>query len=320
MVKNLLVLTVAALCAAICTFSASADISDFLGRWENPTREGGLYHVVVTPAGNSRVNVRLYGDCHPGECDWGVEPADGYEYAPHSKAVIAISALVHYGFAHRRIRLSLGDKGGLNFSLAVNYAAGTGKRDFSVGGGLKPTGWIGVGKSTWEQPVGRDAGWGGGARGMHLTRPAELCVAFDPNRLRLRRLGKEWVVASGNTEVIRTAWDEKIARRAVAVIKRYGFDRKCHTGTMEFWKRGDGFPADDKPGVGCLKFTSTTAHAAQIGRSWKVIDGDAPIADMNVSRDNAYAVLALVRAYRLERKCAIGWPNPAMTYWLKAEE
>jgi hypothetical protein len=320
MAKFFSVMATVLFCAALCAPCASADVAEFLGRWENPARTGGLYHVVVTPAGNSRVNVRLYGDCHPGECDWGMAPADGYEYAPHSKEIVAVSALVHYGFAHRRIRLSLGAGKQLRFSFAVRYAEGTGKRDFSVSGALRPTGWIGVGKSDWEQPVGRDAGWGGGARGMHLTRPAELCVGFDPGRLRLSRQGREWVAADGKTEVIRTDWDEKTARRAMAAIKRYGFDRKCHTGTMEFWKKDDGFPADDKLGAGCLKFTSTTAHVTEVGRSWKVIDADALIADMNVSRDNAYAVLALVRYFRLERKCAIGWPNPAMVYWLKAEK
>lgn len=312
---------IAVLCALLLCFGcARAEVEDFLGRWENPAKdESGIYHVVVTPAGHRRVNIRIYGDCRPGACDWGVTPADDYRYAPGTKALESVSATIHFGFAHRRITLQSAGKNRLHFSVAVTFVEGTGKRDIRIDGTLKRAGWIDIGNPNWEQPIGRHVGWGGGPRGHTFRQPEERCIPFEPYRLDILYEHGRWVVAADGKWLTQPTANKEDAHRALAIIRRYGFNRKCQTGTMDFWHKGKGFPAEDILGPSCMKFSSTTAHVMRVGKSWRVIDGMTVIADMNVSRDNAFAVLAMIRSNRLERKCVVAWPNVVMTYWLKAE-
>jgi hypothetical protein len=308
--------------ALLSAAAANADVAEFYGNWENVARDAtGILHVVVSPAGGNRASIRVYGDCHPSECDWGVVPAESLVDKPGSTAVRSLSAVIHYGFAHRRITLRKAGGGQLSFVAQVRFVEGTGKKDFTHSGRLKPTDWPGpTSKASWERPLSRSVGWGGGARGAQLAKPSEVCTVFDPATLQLLPAGRGWNIMAGKAFVLHTDWKEKDARGALAVIRHYHFDRKCHTGTMEFWKTGGIMPADKTPNPGCIQFNSTTAHVIQIGKNWRVVDGAAMIADMNVSRDNAYAVLAMVRQYRLERKCAVAWPNPVMTYWLRSDD
>jgi hypothetical protein len=272
---------------------------------------------MISPSGGNRVAVRIFGNCHPNECDWGVVPAESYTADPQSGDVQTVTALIHFGFAHHRIVLRKGPGKDLSFEAFTQFADGSERHDFVLPGRLKPTDWSGpVGQGSWEAPVVRSAGWGGGPRGGVLLRPKEICDAFDPNRLELVPAGHGWMIEAGGKALLYTGWDQKTARRALDVIRHYRFDRKCHTGTVDFWKTGDSIPDEKIGGADCVRFGSTTAHVAHVGKSWQVVDGTTEVADLKTSKDNAFAVLALIRTYRLERKCVVAWPNPVITYWL----
>jgi hypothetical protein len=305
---------------ALAAAASGADIAGFYGNWANAGRdESGIRHVIVSPAGGMRAMVRVYGDCHPNECDWGVVPAETQPGAgPHGAP--ALVALIHYGFAHRKITLTPAAADGLSFSVEIRFVAGTGRKDVVASGRLGRSDWAGpVSGASWELPLDRNLGWGGGARGAAIPRPGQVCERFDPSSLRLTHAGPGWNVTAGGIFLLHTDWDEKTAQRALAGLRHYRFDAKCHTGTVTFWKRGDAMPAD-KPSFGeCVRFGSTTAHVVRSNNHWLVVDGTTTIHDLKESRDNALAVLAMIRFYRLERKCAIGWPNPALIYWLGAE-
>lgn len=161
--------------------AAGANVADFYGNWENPATDAtGIRHVVISPAGGNRVSVRVYGNCHPNECDWGEVPADSQPTGAKAEAVTAVTALIHYGFAHRKLTLRLASKGGLTFDAAFHFVAGAGKQDVYHVGALHHTDWAGpMSKASWEQPLSRTVGWGGGAR-PSLTHPKETCTAFNP--------------------------------------------------------------------------------------------------------------------------------------------
>ena len=311
-------LTAALTAAALAAAAWAGDFARFYGNWENPAHdESGIRHVVLSPAGGNRVSMRVYGDCHPNECDWGVVPADPAGGTPKTGPVNAVTALIHYGFAHRRITVGIRPDGSLWFKAEIRYVENAGKRDRTVTGRLKASHWAGpMSKASWEQPVASDAGWGGGARGSVLAKPKEICDGFDPATLALAPAGKGWAITASGKTLIWTGHGIRDARQALATLNHYRFDKRCHTGTMAFWKIGNGFPAEKMTGATCLEFDSTTAHVARIGKSWQVVNGSDVIADMNVSRDNAYAVLAMIRRYRLEKKCVVAWPNPTLIYWL----
>ena len=88
--------------AAFCLLTAArAGIENFYGNWENVGRDlSGVAHVQISPAGGNHVSVRIYGDCHPTECNWGLVEARSYTANPHSGDVTSLSASFNSGFAH----------------------------------------------------------------------------------------------------------------------------------------------------------------------------------------------------------------------------
>ncbi|QLE57362.1 hypothetical protein [Nostoc sp. TCL26-01] len=60
-----------ALTAAFATPSLAAP-GDFVGTWVN--KDGntrGITRLVVTSAGGNKLNIQVFGKCHPTDCDWG---------------------------------------------------------------------------------------------------------------------------------------------------------------------------------------------------------------------------------------------------------
>lgn len=302
---------------AMCAVSALADVAGFYGNWENVATDAtGIRHVVISPAGGNRVSVRVYGNCHPNECDWGVVPADSLPDGAKATAVTAVTAMIHYGFAHRKLTLRLDPKGNLSFDADFRFVEGKGKNDVRLSGRLRHSDWAGpMSKASWEQPVSRNVGWGGGARPA-LSRPKEVCDSFNPSAVGLVRAGPGWNLVADGVFLTHTDWDEKTARRAVELIRHYKFNRKCHTGTVDFWKNNAAFPNEGLTGASCVAFNSTTAHIVNTEKSWRVVDGTQEIANLKDSKDNAMAVLAMIRFHKLEKKCVLAWPNPVMVYWL----
>lgn len=314
MIKHLGFLLVAFFCLSA---AASADVTQFYGNWANPDPStSGIRHIIISPAGGNRAAVRVYGNCHPGECDWGVVQADTIT-APGGKDVVGLSALIHFGFAHRRFVLKLTPTGELAFWAGYRYVETAGKRDRQSTGQLRRTDWPGpMSKASWEQPASRNAGWGGGPRGNPLPMPKMKCDGFNPTALKLVKAGPGWNLNADGVFLTHTDWKEKTAQQAVEVIRHYRFDHRCHTGTMEFWTSNGTYPREKITGAACLQFNSTTAHVVSLQNNWHIVDGPLDIFNAKTSKDNAHAVLAVIRRNHLERKCVVGWPNPVMIYWL----
>ena len=64
----------------LASTSVSANLNQFVGKWENiDVKSGGLTRLEITSAGN-KVKVHAYGDCEPSDCGWG--EVEGVAYAP----------------------------------------------------------------------------------------------------------------------------------------------------------------------------------------------------------------------------------------------
>jgi hypothetical protein len=298
--------------------AAHAGVTDFHGHWENTARDaGGLTHVVISPDGGNRVNVRMYGNCHPVECDWGMVPGKGYSADPHSKAVDSIAAVISAGFARRQIVFRAAAGGRLQFEMLTDFPDGSGWHDFVVRGTLKQSTWAGPITENWERPAGTGTGWGGGVPGAALSRPQESCKAFDFSAVRVVRQNGTWRVVAGPQALVESG-DKHVALAAETTIKYFRFDRRCFVGgpAYTYWRRGSSFPQQMMGSADCFTFSPTTAHVARIGRSWKIVDGSLWISEFGEDKNQADAMLSLIRFHRLDTQCVVGRPNPVMVYWL----
>jgi hypothetical protein len=297
---------------AIVIGMARADVADFYGNWENTGRDqSGVAHVVISPAGGNEVSVRVYGDCHPVECSWGLVDGRSYTADPRSGAVASVAAEFNFGFARRHIIFRNAAADRLSFEVLTDFSDGSEKHDFDTVGTLKRSTWAGPLGQNWERPGALGTGWGGGVHAGARHPPVETCTDVDPKTVRAVQRGSSWSLGAG----IGAGATRQVARRAEDTIRHYGFDRLCRVAKMTYWRRAGGFPADRIGGADCIGFNPTTVHAARIGHSWKVVDGVQWIASSE-DKAGADAVLALIRAHHLDAECFVGRPDPVMVYWL----
>jgi hypothetical protein len=299
---------------------AHGEATAFLGHWENPdSKATGLTHVVISPSGGDKVEVRAYGDCHPSECNWGLVAGRIYSRDPKSSAVDTIIAVFHYGFAERQVVFRRGPAGRLRFEMLTSFSDASDRHDFVANGELRPSVWAGPIAQNWERPAGLSTGWGGGARNGVSPPPAESCAGFDSAKLRTTQKDGLWKVTAAGKTLLEAGHDEKNALLVEVVIRHYRFDRRCTVGGpwKTYWKAGNGFPHDRMDGIACLAFNPATTHLVLIGGDWKIVDGPAEIAVLGANKAKAEAMLALIRHHRLTQECFVRRGDPLMTFWLK---
>jgi hypothetical protein len=301
----------AGITAVICLLTAGrADVQDFYGNWETAgSQTTGVAHVQISPAGGNHVNIRVYGRCHPIECDWGLAEGRSYSDDPHSRDVNILAADFNTGFAHKELifRKAGGD---VLLEVLTDFIDGSGRHDFDVTDRLRHSAWASPIGQNWERTA--STGWGGGARLTPLPKLEESCIGFDPAEARVALAGSVFrVVANGQTLA---QSGERDASRALGVIRHYRFDKKCRAGATVYWKHGGEIPGGRA--ADCIAFNPTTVHAALVGHAWKIVDGPLWIADFAANKEDAEAALSLIRFYGLSRECFVPRQNPAMIYWL----
>ena len=308
--------TVAGLAAAFCLFAAArGDVEDFFGNWENAgrTQAASPMSRSVRPAAGPR-GCRVYGDCHPIECNWGMVEGKSYTADPRSEDVQSISAVFSTGFVRKEIILRKG-QGDLSFEMLTEFVDGSERHDFDMTGRLKHSAWAGPVGQSWDGQINAGTGWGGGARSGASPAPQETCSGFDAAGVRVASVGALWNVTAA-TQLLAQA-GERDARRVAEVIRHYRLNNKCHVGKLAYWKRGAAVPSGGMGGADCIFFNPTTVHGTRMGHAWKIVDGVQWIANFGTDNTSADKALALIRFYRLGAECYVGPRlSPAMIYWL----
>lgn len=298
--------------------AAKAEAIGFIGNWRNPDPQpGGITRVAISPNGGNRVDVRAYGDCHPGECDWGMVQGAVYYADAKSEHVTVIVATFHFGFAVHQITFRKGRKGRLTFERLTQLEDNSERHAHAVSGILEPTIWVGPLSQTWQTQPGLQRGWGGGPGGKAIPPPAEHCKVFYTRSARAVQRNGSWTVQARGKVLIATGQDGKAAILAQAAFRHYRFDRRCTAGGQwkPYWRRADGFAADRMGGVYCLRFTPTTAHLVRSKNSWNIVDGATTLVELGPYKAQAEAMLGMIRANRLTGECFIGSPD-IMTFWV----
>jgi hypothetical protein len=60
--------------------------------------------------------------------------------------------------------------------------------------------------------------------------PGEDCVSFNPNSIEVKNIGGNWKIVDGSHWLFDFGGKESEARKAFAIIKKYGFTRSCFVG------------------------------------------------------------------------------------------
>ena len=300
---------------------AAADVSQLIGNWVNQDNDtSGVTRVVVTHAGPDRVNVHVFGQCHPSDCDWGTVPGHSYFEGPSSNRVTSVMARFHTGFGNKIVILR--DVAGprLNYEVLTDFTDNSGRRDYDMSGGLRramlmhpmPMPMPAPGPGPGPGPGAGGYGPGGGL--------AEDCLPEPYANLHVSFVGGAWKIVNGNEWVLSFGSNKAAAQRSLAIIKHYRFDEICYVvrphAAMTYWKRNGHVPSGNIPGQDCIHFNPNQVTAAHVGGAWKVVQGSMWMLDYGSNKAGAEKAVDVIKHYNLNRQCFVARPNPPMEYWL----
>jgi hypothetical protein len=259
---------------------------------------------VTRPGGNLRV--RIHGQCHPNDCDWGT--ANATAYAPNAGANLESQAAVivatfNQSFA-RKIVVLRRSGSDLTYEVFTEFTDGSGRTHYIDRGRLRRG--------------GGGAGGGSGGIGGPIT---EDCVGFTPGNLRVANISGRWKIVDGSHWVADFGSNRTAAERGLAIILRYGFTMQCFVARpnppMTYWRRGAGVPSlPTGAGEDCNSINPANVRARFVGGAWKVVDGNSWLLHFGTNREGAERAAAIIQRYNLNRQCFVARPNPPMTYWL----
>jgi hypothetical protein len=329
-------LIIAAVAAMSVSPAMAAGYGEFSGDWRNEDAStSSITRVRVTAAGGG-LNVRVWGQCSPSDCDWGSEQAVAYSPSPgQNPATRATDLTVTFnpGFAQTILHLRdlPGDR--LQYTIFTRFTDGSGRNPYTTSGTLRKhfggwPGWPpggfplppggGPGGGGW--PPGGGGGWppgGGGSGGLSFT---EDCINFNWAQVQASFVGGEWKVVQGSMWMLSFGPRMMEAQRAANIIRSYRFTQQCFIGrpnaAMTYWKRGTSVPSNGMSGEDCTTNNPATTQARRIGGRWKVVDGSHWLLDTGSNEADARRAEEVIRHYRLNRQCFVGRPNPSMSYWL----
>ena len=320
--------------------SAFADVGDFLGNWVNTDSDtSGITRILVTPAGGGHVKIRVFGQCTPVACDWGVRPGHSYAESPGSSDVRSITAQFNTGFANTLVILRRAPGGDMRFEVLTDFTDGSGRNDYDMTGHLThggpggwPGGWPGGGgPGGWPGGGGPGGGPGGGGPGGGPGGGgpgggpggggmAEDCISFNPATSGIAFVGGAWKFVDGSNWILDFGSNHGAAVAAGNVISYYHFDQLCYVvrpgAQMTYWKRSGHVPSNNMSGQDCNSFNPATVHSQFAGGAWKVASGGSWMLDYGSNHAAADQAVATIQNYNLNRQCFVARPNPPMSYWL----
>ena len=162
--------------AAVAALSAgpamAAGYGEFTGDWRNDDSGTSNITRVRVAASGGGLNVRVWGQCTPSDCDWGAEQAIAYSPNPGQNPITRATDLTvtfNPGFAQTILHLRdlPGDR--LQYTVFTRFTDGSSRNPYTSSGTLRKHvgGWPGwpPGGGGFPWPPGGGGGGGGGGIG-----------------------------------------------------------------------------------------------------------------------------------------------------------
>jgi len=281
--------------------SSFAAMADFVGHWKNnDNNTRGITDIEIRPVGRF-VRVRVWGQCHPRNCDWGV--VKGTLFAPSVNSSIrrtasTVMAVFKNRFREKTVILNVHN----NRMRAEVYTRFTDRSRRS--------------HYTQVYRMRRTSRHRQGHR--HGNNTKEDCIPFNSQRARVEKINNRWKITVNTMYLMDFGPHRRQARRSLNIIKDLQMNKQCFVGrpkpSFEYFLSANRAPRGDSRREDCVSFNAHRASVKRINGRWKIVDGSHMLFDFGNKGDEARQSLRIIKKYRFSQSCFVGRPNASMKY------
>lgn len=275
--------------------AAMAQPADFLGTWVNTnSNTRGITKLVVQKTAANNLQIRVFGQCQPQDCDWGETGLTTYGKSVQDSDHTGATASYRKSFANTLLTMELNPRSRslLNLNSFTEFTDRSNRQNYFSSDSFK--------KATVSSELKED------------------CVGFNPNTAQVRLIGGRYKIVDGNHLMFDFANKKDEAIKALGIIKRYRANQSCFVGrpgpSFEYIKVGNQIPTGAVPGEDCVAFNPNTAEVKQINNSYKIVDGSHWMFDFGNNASEAKQSLAVIKKYGANKSCFVGRPNASFQY------
>lgn len=112
---------------------ASADISQFSGKWKNVDTTGALTTLLIEVKG-TRVGIRAWGRCRPSDCEWGYATGTAYASSVQSnlrETAQAISTIYINSFSQKLLIIRPAGDGQIEVEMFTKFTDQSGRANYT---------------------------------------------------------------------------------------------------------------------------------------------------------------------------------------------
>lgn len=291
------ILTVATATAALGATmgqAAMAKPADFLGTWVNTnSNTRGITKLVVKKAAGNKLQIRVFGQCQPKDCDWGQSRLITYGKNVGDKDHTAATTRYRKRFANTLLTMKLnGRRNLINLNSFTQFTDRSNRQNyFSVANFRKV-----------RRPIGLK----------------EDCISFNPNKARIRLVNGRYTIVEDRKLMFNFGKKRAEAVKALAIIKKYKANNSCFVGrpgpSFEYLRVGNRIPVGPMRGEDCVAFNPRTATVKNVNGRYKIVDGSHLMFDFGNKRGEARKSLAIIKKYRANKSCFVGRPGASFKY------
>ncbi|MBE9033112.1 hypothetical protein IQ266_25575 [filamentous cyanobacterium LEGE 11480] len=276
--------------------AAMAKPADFIGTWKNSNpNTRGITKLIVKKAAGNKLNIQVFGQCQPKDCDWGKSGLVTYGKSVQDRDHTAATTTYRKSFANTLLTMKLSPRNRqlLSLSSFTQFTDRSNRQNYFSNARFKKVGGV--------------------ASGLK-----EDCVAFNPATARVRLMNGRYKIVDGRHMMFDFGNKKAEAVQSLAVIKRYKANKSCFVGrpqpSFQYLRVGNRIPTGAMRGEDCVAFNPRTAKVKRIGRSWRIVDGNHSMFNFGSKRNEARKSLAVIKKYRANKSCFVGRPGASFKY------
>lgn len=296
--RTLTVATAAAALGIMMGQAAMAKPADFIGTWVNTnSNTGGITKLVVSQASGDTLQMQVFGQCQPQDCDWGKSGLITYGENVQDSDHTAATATYRERFKNTLLTMQLNpsNRDLLSLSNFTQFTDRSNRQNYFSTERFRKVERVATPNGLQED-----------------------CVAFNPATTQVKQINGRWKIVDGRHWMFDFGGNRAEAVKSLAVIKQYQANKSCFVGrpnpSFKYLLAENRVPTGAMPGEDCVGFNPNTAEVKQIGNRWKIVDGNHFMFDFSNNKAEAEQSLAVIKQYGATQSCFVGRPNPSFTY------
>ncbi len=278
--------------------AAMAKPADFVGTWVNAnSNTRGVTKLIVKQADGNTLQIQVFGQCQPSECDWGKSRLITYGKNVQDFDHTAGTATYRESFKNTLLTMQLNPRNRNLLSLAnfTQFTDRSNRQNYFSTERFKKVKRVVVSNGLKED-----------------------CLAFNPATTQVKQINGRWKIVDGSHWMFDFAGNRAEAVKSLAVIKKYKANKSCFVGrpnpSFKYLLAGNRVPTGAMPGEDCVGFNPNTAQVKKLGNRWKIVDGNHLMFDFSNNKAEAEQSLAVIKKYGATKSCFVGRPNPSFAY------